>query len=72
MSSFKMKYDCEEAKKDIDLIFSVGIHNTEGESAFWRAMRHIAHSRTSQKHKISCSKCWRYFKRKKKKIQKIF
>jgi len=72
MSPLKIKYDCENAKRDVDLFFSIGPSIAEGESAFWRAMRHIAHESTTEKHKITCKKCWRYFLREKRKILEKF
>ena len=62
----KTKYNCKNARKDINFIFSVDATLPDRESAFWRVSHHIAHKDSIEEHRIACRKCWRYYQKKKK------
>ena len=64
-------YDCLNSRKDINLFFSAGPSVSEGESAFWRTMRHMI-SGDIARHRVVCRPCWRYYlRRKKETVQKF-
>ena len=64
-------YTCVSARRDVCLFFSAGPSISEGESAFWRAMRHMI-SGDIARHRVVCKPCWRYYLRKKKETVRQF
>jgi hypothetical protein len=58
-------YTCMNARRDVNLFFSIGPSVSDGASAFWRIMGHMV-SGDIIKHRIVCKTCWRYYLRKKR------
>jgi hypothetical protein len=63
----KTKYDCENARQDINLVFFEETSMSERDSAIWRILKHIMHGDLVEIHHINCKKCYRYYQKKKRK-----